>query len=162
MKKLLGKLLIIPVFIVGLSLIEVTPNKTTFGFFAGECVGNCATMYEVSDKEIKVDTTSFWDYKFKDEKLEILEQKIINQENIKDYDFYKLRVPLIMIFDPRSRFGCPDCHDQGGYFFEFEILGIKRQFQIDKGEEPIYYQNITEDISHKIEAINNELIKKGN
>ncbi|WP_338759643.1 hypothetical protein WAF17_12060 [Bernardetia sp. ABR2-2B] len=159
MKKLLGKLLIIPVFIVGLSLIEVTPNKTTFGFFAGMCDGNCATMYEVSDKTILVDTTSFWDFRFKDEKLEILGQKIINQEGIKDYDFYKLRVPLIMILDPRSGFGCPDCYDQGGYFFEFEILGIKRQFQIDKGEEPIYYQNITDDIRHNIKIINEQLIK---
>lgn len=160
MKKLLGKLLIIPVFIVGLSLIEVVPSKTTFGFFAGMCVGNCATMYEVSDKAIKVDTTSFWDYKFKGQELEIIGQKIINQEDINGH-FYKLKVPLIMIFEPRNVFGCPDCHDQGGYFFEFEILGIKRQFQIDKGKEPIYYQNITTDISNKIEAIYNKFIKKG-
>lgn len=161
MKKLLIILLTITFLIIGLSVIRVTPRWTISGFFAGECIGNCGTMYEVTSGVIRVDTTSFWELKGETEKLKILGQRFLEQDHEGDFDSYKVTIPLVMLFDPRKQFGCPDCIDQGGYFFEFEVFGIRRQFKIDKGHEPIYHFNLTQDIQDKIEMIQGELKKYG-
>jgi len=40
--------------------------------------------------------------------------------------------------------------DQGGFFFQFEYLGIIRQFRIEEGYEPFYFSNITGEMDAKI------------
>jgi hypothetical protein len=159
MKKLLIAFLII-IFGVGLCFIKVTPNRTVFGSFAGECDGNCATMYEVTGGQIRVDTTSFWKSKLEPGKLVVLSQRSLGPGPEEDYNSYKISVPLIMLLDPRRQFGCPDCGDWGGYYFEFEFLGITRDFMINKGDEPIYYHDMTYDIDDKIVMIKEDLKTK--
>ncbi len=150
------------IFVVaGLLFIRVTPKWTTFGFFAGECIGNCGTMYGVTTGVIRVDTTSFWKLQGGAERLNVLGQRFVEQDHEGDFDSFKLNIPMIMLLDPCVRFGCPDCTDQGGYFFEFEFLGIRRQFKIDKGHEPFYYSTVTDDIQNKIVMIKEELKKYG-
>jgi hypothetical protein len=149
------------VLIAALLLIRPKPRTVIFGFFAGECVGNCGTMYQVSEKVIARDTTSFWQT-FNDlTKLKVKYQNISEEDDEGDYDEYKLNIPLIMLIDPRDSFGCPDCLDQGGYYIQFTLLGITRRFQIDKGHEPFYYNDLTKDIKYKIEKASVELKQYG-
>ena len=132
-----------------------------FGNFAGECVGNCGTMYQVSEKVIVRDTTSFFENRNDLTKLSIKYQNVSEQDDEGNFDNFKLNVPLAMLLDPRNQFGCPDCSDQGGYYFQFTLLGITRRFQIDKGHEPFYYKQLTADIDHKIEKVTTELKQYG-
>ncbi len=66
-----------------------------------------------------------------------------------------------MLLDPRSIFGSPDAYDQGGYYLDFTLLGIKRHYKIEKGNEPFYFQGLTKEIDIKINKVNVELAKYG-
>lgn len=153
MKRLLKILLGLIVVILGLYLIRPKPKTVIFGHFAGECVGNCGTMYQVGGKIIIRDTTTFFQSQNDLKKFIIKYQNVVREDDEGNYNKFKITVPLLMLFDPRSRFGCPDCHDQGGYYFQFSMLGITRRFQIDKGYEPFYYKDLTKDIDNLIKKV---------
>ena len=161
LKRLLKILAALILFVIGLSIIRVQPKRITYGHYAGECVGNCGTIYEVTNKFTHVDTTSFWQSQNDLSKLEIKRQRFLEKDDEVNFDTKKISVPLIMLLDPRTIFGCPDCHDQGGYYLDFTLLGIKRHYQIDKGSEPFYFASLTKDIDNKIKAVNHELTKYG-
>ena len=161
MKRLLKILLGLIVVIGGLYLIRLKPKTVTFGHFAGECVGNCGTMYQVGGKIIIRDTTTFFQAQNNLNKFTIKYQNVVREDDEGKYNNFKMNVPLLMLFDPRSRFGCPDCHDQGGYYFQFSMLGITRRYQIDRGYEPFYYKDLTIDIDNRIEKVTVELKQHG-
>jgi len=161
LKRLLKILIGLSALVVGLLLIRPQPGTIVFGHFAGECVGNCGTMYQVSEKVIVRDTTSFFQNRNDLTKFSIKFQNVSGQEDEGNFDNFKINVPLVMLLDPRNKFGCPDCYDQGGYYFQFTMLGITRRFQIEKGHEPFYYKELTTDIDRKIEKIIVELKQYG-
>jgi hypothetical protein len=108
-----------------------------------------------------VDTTSFWLLRNDLSKLQIKPQKYLEQDDEGNFNEKKLSIPLIMLLDPRKIFGCPDCHDQGGYYLDYTLFGIKRYYEIDKGSEPFYFHSLTKDIDKKIEQINAEVKQYG-
>jgi len=147
--------------LIGLTIIRVKPKQIAFGFYAGECVGNCGTIYEVTTKVLRVDTTSFWQTQNDLGKLKIKGQRYLEEDDEGDFNAKKFSIPLIMLFDPRTTFGSPDGHDQGGYYLDFILFGIKRHYTIDKESEPFYFTSLTKDINNKIVEVNNELTKYG-
>ena len=146
--------------LIGLTIIRVQPKRIAFGFYAGECVGNCGTIYEVTTKTLRVDTTSFWKSQNDLANLQIKGQRYI-EENEGNFNSKKFSIPLIMLFDPRTIFGYPDGHDQGGYYLDFTLFGIKRHYKIDKESQPFYFTSLTKHIDDKIEEVDNELTKYG-
>ena len=147
--------------IVVLLIIRPKPKTVIFGFFAGECVSNCGTMYQVSDKIIARDTTSFWQT-FNDlTKLKVKYQNVSEEDDEGDYNEFKLDIPLFMLLDPRDRFGCPGCIDQVAYYLQFTFFGITRRFQIDPGHEPFYFRGLTRDIDEKIRQVASRLDQYG-
>jgi hypothetical protein len=161
LKRLLKILLGLSALFAGLLLIKPKPKTIIFGHFASECTGNCGTMYKVSYKVIVRDTTSFFQNKSDLSKFAVKFQNGSEQDDEGNFDSFKLNIPLLMLLDPRSQFGCPDCHDQGGYYLQVTMLGVTRRFQIDKGHEPFYYPELTRDIDHKIEDVITELKQYG-
>lgn len=161
MKRLLRIIIGFVILIAILSLIRIKPKTVVFGHFAGECIGNCGTMYQISEKVIARDTTSFWQTYNDLSKFFIKHQNVSEEDDEGNYNDFKMNIPLIMLLDPRDRFGCPDCHDQGGYYLQFSMFGVTRRFQIDKGHEPFYYNDITKDIDNKIEKASVELKQYG-
>jgi hypothetical protein len=157
LKRLLKRLLKITfgltVIIAGLVLIHIKPKTVIFGDFAGECIGNCGTMYEVSTNIIRKDTTSFWQTYSNLNKLQIKGQKFAEKGETGDYNEFKLAIPIFMLLDPRERFGCPGCIDQVAYYLQFTLFGITRRFQIDPGHEPFYFPGLTRDIDDKIRHV---------
>ncbi len=115
----------------------------------------------MTNKVIHVDTSSFWQTQNDLSKLQIKRQRFLEKDDVVNFDTKKISIPLIMLLDPRTIFGCPDCHDQGGYYLDFTLFGIKRHYQIDKESEPFYFTSLTKDIDNKIEAVNHELTKYG-
>jgi hypothetical protein len=116
-------------------------------------------MFEVTARTIQVDTTSFCIHRKPGEKLAMQSQLQVDIKQDDHSDGYKLTVPLIMLFDPRNVFGCPDCLDQGGSYFEFTLLGLTRHFEVEKGNEPIYFSSLTEQITSKLVDVNNRVTK---
>ncbi len=157
MKRLRNIIIGLIILFVILLLIRVKPKTVVIGHFAGMCIGNCGTMYEIGEKVIARDTTSFYKSYNDLSKFSVEHQEISEQDDEGDYNDLKLGVPLIMLFDPRNRFGCPDCRDQGGYYLQFTMFGLTRRFQIDPGHEPFYYSTLTENIKRKIKKANIEL-----
>ena len=122
-------------------------------------MGNCGTVYELTSKVLRVDTTSFWETRNDLGNLQIKGQRHFEKDAEGNFNSKKLSIPLIMLLEPRTIFGCPDCHDQGGYYLEFTLLGIRRHFEIDKGSGPIYFRSLTKDIDKEIDQIYTEFIK---
>lgn len=161
LKRFYKILLALILVLVGLLFIRIEPKRIAYGQFAGECVGNCGTVYEVTTKVLRVDTTSFWQTRNDLGKLNIKGQRYLEEDDEGNFNSKKLSIPLIMLFDPRTIFGCPDCHDQGGYYLDFTLYGVKRHFEIDKESEPIYFGSLTNAIDKKINEINYELTQYG-
>ena len=147
--------------IAGLFLIRPKPKTFIYGWFAGECVGNCGTMYQVTEKHILRDTVSYWQSDNQNKTFNIEAQQVLENDHEGSFSYLQLNIPLIMLFDPREQFGCPDCHDQGGYYLQFKILGITRHFKIDKGHEPFYYSNLTKSLDTVIDKTLLEFEKYG-
>ena len=139
------------VLAVGFLFIRPKPATFVYGWFAGECVGNCGTMYQVAEKEFIRDTVSFWKNDNRSKLLKLEAQQVLENNHKGNFSYLQLNIPLMMLLDPRNEFGCPDCHDQGGYYMQFTMLGITRHFQIEKGHEPFYYQGLTKDLNTVID-----------
>ena len=157
MKNILKAILVTISVFIGLSIIRIKPQQIAYGRFAGECVGNCSPIYKITKEALCVDSTSFSQARYDLGKLQIKGQTI--SEDKRDLNVKKISIPLIMLLDPRTRFGCPDCHDQGGYYLGYTLFGIRRYFEIDKDSEPIYFHGLTKSIDNKICDIRGELSK---
>lgn len=145
-------LFLVIIIIATLLLIKIKPKIFVYGgWFAGECKGNCGTMYKVTEKHILKDTTTYWLYNKSDKNLKIEAQQLLENDDEGNYNNFKLNIPLIMILDPRTQFGCPDCTDQGGYYLQFTMLGMTKHFRVDKGHEPFYYKLLTHDLDTLID-----------
>ena len=161
MKRFLKILILCILVLIGLITIRIKPKRIAFGFYAGECVGNCGTIYEVNTKVLRVDTSSFWQTQNDLGKLQIKSQKYLKEDDKSDFNARKFPIPLMMLLDPRTIFGSPDGYDQGGYYLDFTLFGIKRYYQIDKKSEPFYFKSLTKEIDNKIKEVNAELVKYG-
>ena len=161
LKKILKIFLVVILVLIGLSVIRIKPSRIAYGQFAGECIGNCGTIYEITSKGLCVDTTSFWQFRNDLGKFQIKGERVFEKNKEKYSDTKKISIPLIMLIDPRTRFGCPDCHDQGGYYLDYTLFGIRRYFEIDKKSEPLYFVGVTKSIDNKIDEINGEIPKYG-
>ena len=105
LKRLLKIFATLILFVIGLTIIRLQPKRIAYGHYAGECVGNCGTIYEVTNKVIHVDTTSFWETQNDLSKLQIKRQRFLEKDNVVNFDTKKITIPLIMLLDPRTIFG---------------------------------------------------------
>jgi hypothetical protein len=161
LKRLIKILTLSILVLIGLISVRIKPKRIAFGFYAGECVGNCGTIYEVNTKVLRVDTSSFWQTQNDLGKLQIKSQRYLEEDDEGNFNANKIPIPLIMLLDPRTIFGSPDGYDQGGYYLDFTLFGIKRHYEIDKKSEPFYFKSLTKEIDDKIREVNAELVKYG-
>ena len=84
LKKILKIFLIVILILIGLSVIRIKPSRIAYGQFAGECIGNCGTIYEISSKGLYVDTTSFWRSRNDLGKFQVKGQRIFEKNKEKD------------------------------------------------------------------------------
>jgi len=66
-------------------------------------------------------------------------------------------IPTDLLLNKNQVFGCPDCVDQGGLYFEISDIDGERSFWIfdqDNDENPEYARALVDDINSAIQAIN--------
>ncbi|WP_333820128.1 hypothetical protein [Ohtaekwangia sp.] len=160
MMKRLSIIILIISLVVLMFTVKLNPGRIVMGFYAGECDGNCSTLYEVTEKVLRIDTTSFREAQYGYADLKIKGQRFLEEDDEGNFQSFKIDIPIIMLLEPRTRFGCPDCWDQGGCFLEFTLLGVKRQFEIEEGKEPLYFPQLTDEVSKRVKAIRNEFNKE--
>ncbi|MEO8710598.1 MAG: hypothetical protein ABI405_00675 [Parafilimonas sp.] len=105
-----------------------------FGVYCGECYGHCSTMYEYNmmgnANTLLMDTTESY---FKDSGNVICKTVISSRANFDLASNVVKQIPkrLLNSFKSTDRFGCPDCTDGCGIYFEFKRQNEIKKFYID-------------------------------
>lgn len=96
-----------------------------FGTAYGECTGDCAVFYKITDQKIYQDNMDYYSGTFSFESSELSNEKYniakVLAEDIPDY----------LLNNPDKTFGCPDCADQGGVHVELCKNGETYFWHID-------------------------------
>lgn len=110
------------------------PSYITFGVFCGECSGHCATMYRYNmmgnSNTLFVDSTDSY---FKNY------GKVVCKTQINDITRFQIvnklvqQIPKVFLKTNKTEqtFGCPDCTDGCGIYFELGQDTTTKKFYID-------------------------------
>ena len=96
-----------------------------FGTAYGECAGNCATFYSISNKKIFPDDMQYYTGQLVFKTTALTNDKYLLAKQLID------NFPAYLKNNPDQTFGCPDCHDQGGIHIETKENGIVKTWHID-------------------------------
>lgn len=132
---------------------SIVPKSIVFGTFCGECMDNCATMYQYTDYKNLL-LADFHDNYFKRNENEMRYDSLIN-----DTTKVKLAKEILSKF-PSSQsegtYGCPDCSDGCGIYVQYQEGSKIKRFSIDtdtsqiKNSEvknfAVYFKNVMCDI----------------
>lgn len=155
MKTLITTLALIGLLFTSCSESEnsVQANKMDyliFGHFHGECLGEgCVETFKLTGDKLYEDTLDIYNA----ENLAFVELSREKFELVKDIIDY---FPTKLLSDKETRFGCPDCRDQGGVFIQYSENGIVKSWRIDKDKDmiPEYLHNFIDKVNEKIRLIN--------
>lgn len=104
-----------------------------FGRFCGFCNGECAVMYKIDLKTKRLfadHTESYW--KNHDSHTLQFATEIDDRSRIEAAMKIPASIPSsVLEAKSKSRFGCPDCADGCGIYFEFRKDGETKSFYID-------------------------------
>ena len=97
-----------------------------FGSYACECAGQCAWLYQLTNDELVIgdgescmpDHYTYAGTPLSKDKFEIA-HRVVDE------------LPDTLLENSEDRFGCPDCHDQGGYYLELRTKSSTRKWSID-------------------------------
>ncbi|RSK42314.1 hypothetical protein [Hymenobacter perfusus] len=109
-------------------------SSIIFGIYCGECDNHCATMFKYSfgdnSKTLLVDSTDGY---FKNKGNVIFDKSIndIKRIRIAQSIFNKIPNQLLTTNKLSESFGCPDCTDGCGIYFEIKQGGRIKKFYID-------------------------------
>ncbi|MBK9248973.1 MAG: hypothetical protein IPM69_12875 [Ignavibacteria bacterium] len=115
------------------SKLDNTIDQIIFGVYCGECGNHCATMYRYSmGGNQNSFSADFTDSYFN--KSEIIFNTYFNDKYHFDigHDIAShIPVELLTLSKSSERFGCPDCTDGCGIYFEITKANTKQKFYID-------------------------------
>ncbi len=105
-----------------------TPELFIFGTFYGECAGpKCVTIFKIENEKLYEDTIDVVPY-----------HGFLNGEFVQLPDSkYQLakelvqKLPDLLLTDKKHVYGCPDCGDWGGIYFEIKIDSLHKSWLID-------------------------------
>lgn len=102
-----------------------------FGSYAGECIGECATIYKLTGDMLYVDDMEYYtqDISFNSTAL--------SQAQFDIAEVLRTEFPVDILAETEDTFGCPDCYDQGGYIVEWKTNAITKRWHLDTTEEDI-------------------------
>ena len=112
-------------------MLELAPTDyLIFGEYFGECIGNCVTLYKIEDGQLYLDDVDYGpptEIPFLEAPL--APEKYEAARNIVDF------FPNELLQSDRRRYGCPDCHDQGGIYLELFQEGQRHIWFIDPEDQ---------------------------
>jgi hypothetical protein len=109
-------------------------NYVLFGYFCGECGGHCATMYQfklgANENTFFMDTTDSY---FNNKENVICRVKIADARKFELGKNISNQIPneLLNCLNKSEKYGCPDCHDQCGIYFEMMQNNETMRFYFD-------------------------------
>lgn len=115
-------------------------DQIIFGVYCGECSGHCATMYrynlEGNQNSFSIDSTDSF---FSQENHNNNNKKMVFDTYMNDKFHFNIGTEIIANIPdtllnsdkPSQRFGCPDCSDGCGIYFELTRNGETKRFFID-------------------------------
>jgi len=114
-------------------------TQITFGVYCGECYKNCATMYRYTtgDKSFAADyTDAFFN---RDGKPIPFGTSLKDAAYVAIGDDIIAHIPKLLLDSEKDtdNFGCPDCTDGCGIYFEMVINGATKYFYIDSQTEQL-------------------------
>lgn len=121
-----------------------------FGHFHGECIGEgCIETFKLTGDKLYEDTLDHYNAE-NFEFIELSSEKFVQVKDIIDY------FPTKLLNEKDTRFGCPDCRDQGGVFIQYSENGIVKSWRIDKDKDviPEYLHSFIDKVNEKIRLIN--------
>lgn len=106
----------------------IEPEYVVFGEFASGMNAEDSQMFKVTlttfEKEVVSGVFTRLDYEFEADET-MSQGDFSNARQIIDW------IPQVLIESETDTYGCPDCHDQGGYFLEFGDGNHSKKFIID-------------------------------
>ncbi len=128
-----------------------------FGSYAGECFGNCFDVFKIDNAKLEEDrVVDFFtqNYSFKgsftfSNPLYLMYRNILNE------------IPTEFISGSDKTYGCPDCADQGGFYFEVTTAeGKTKKYSVDtnntddQSAEIITFKNKISEIIKNLKTVN--------
>lgn len=110
------------------------PSYIIFGVFCGECSGHCATMYRYNmtdnSNTLFVDSTDSY---FKNYGKVVFKTQINDIARFQTVSRFVQQIPKTFLKTDKAEqtFGCPDCADGCGIYFEVGKDTTKKKFYID-------------------------------
>jgi hypothetical protein len=98
-----------------------------FGKYFSECGGNCASFFRLTNNKLYGDRMDYFmgakDIKF--------QKFALSSDNFRAAHILADSLPDFFKTETGQTLGCPDCHDQGGFYLEIRTSGNTRVFNID-------------------------------
>lgn len=85
-----------------------------FGSTYGMCPGNCATFFEIKNKNLYPDSLDHYAGTLYFKNSPLASDRYTWAKNL----LYNM--PEDLRNQPNTTYGCPDCHDQGQYYIEYK------------------------------------------
>ena len=114
--------------------IETDLEYILFGVYCGKCSGHCATMYKYNmrgdSNTLHADTTDSF---LKNNEDVICQMQVHDSKQIELAKNVVEKIPneLLITREETKRFGCPNCADQCGIYFELKQKTAVKKFYID-------------------------------
>lgn len=137
-----------------------SPDYLIFGSYAGECVGDCATLFKVEGEKLYIDTIEYprgVNSRGRPNPVEItFNQTALTQE------YYDIAEKVLNNFPDElhelesQTFGCPDCDDRGAIYLEIKFQGTRKIWTIDTSErfsEPSFMVSYRYDLAEAFKDI---------
>ncbi len=128
-----------------------------FGTFAGECFGDCFDVFRIDNGKLQEDqVVDFFtqDYSFTSS-FTFPELQFNLYKNILS------EIPQELVDGSDKTYGCPDCADQGGFYFEIRTSdGATKKYIVDtnnttdQSEEILVFKNKISEIIKNLRGVN--------
>jgi hypothetical protein len=124
-------------------------SEFIFGSAYGFCAGNCVHLFKIAGGKVYADLLDRGDPA----------EATFSTTPLGDVE-YQLALPVMEQFPEallaeKSPIGCPDCHDQGGYFVQITKDGETSRWMIDTVEDrlPAYLRPYTKLIGEVVQEL---------
>jgi len=121
-------------------------DYVVFGIAFGECIGDCITIFRVSELRLEEDTNS----QYLTNDFQFVPSRVLNDSQLNEARKLLHSIPGDLMQNPADRYGCPDCRDQGGIYIQYKIQGELKKVVIDPDDTDDQSQAI---ISFKEEVL---------
>lgn len=122
------------------------------GTYRGFCrpPESCVHVYQIANGRVYADTTHHYPYDTSGLKFKVLPDTSYQKVNQ-----LKAAFPRRILTDTTTKFGCPDCADQGGYYVALKADGYRKEWLIDQNLDAVspYLHPFLQKVDSAVQAL---------